>query len=526
MPPAKSPKRQSSKASAKSTTAAITKKYRPARAEKKPKAVWDRNRCLLKTLWIDYDYSIDFIKELLVQRNRDHFSARQISSRMAKWGYFKYSKKDNTAGTDADADADADAEDGASEEDANDTSSQPPQVTVAPKDDGIADDDISGDIRPSSNNTRCLYHKDWMKIKADIAMAFGHRKMAFRIYIQLADKALQIRPFRCTGVDLLLACCFRAASCDEDTRQAQDLLDRFGSDLPQGPELDLQLSLLREYTKKPSTVANYVRSGTEAALRQLVTTKLDGRSWDEQPRPFTVADLGTWRAVIAILWQLGDKNTDGLSHDMMLLKNQPVKSWVKTYRQDDEHRPSSLLSCLDWVTERLSDIVATPAFTRHIKVNNTNQKWLNYLTLFPFFLEVALQDLESLPWWSQSEPQLSISPVALLSTVCQMILDEPPLDQEPKESLHTIGPDGTILATDTSPAVVAASELSSRSKNYIWETFVYKVFDIDEEAHAVDGSMLGLIEQFLETIAPEEDPVDVHQEGIWDMGQTSGTMFQ
>jgi hypothetical protein len=437
-------------------------------------------------------------------------SARQISSRMAKWGYFKYSKKDNTAGTDADASP----EDGAFfEEDADDASSQPPRVTIAPE------DNISEDIRPSFNNTRCLYHEDRMKIKADVAMAFGHRRMAFRIYIQLAGKALQIRPFRCNGVDLLLACCFRAASCDEDTRQAQDLLDRFDSDLPQAPELDLQLSLLREYTKKPSTVPVYTRSNTEAPLRQLVTTKLDGRSWNKQSRPFTVADLGTWRAVIAILWQLGDKNTEAFSHDQMLLKSQPVKSWVKTYRQDDEHRPSSLLSCIEWVTQRLSDIVAVPTFIRHIKVNSTSYQRLNYLTLFPFCLEVALQDHESLPWWSQSEPQLSISPVALLSAVCEMILDEPPLDQEPKQSLHTIGPDGAILATDMFPAVVAASELSSRSKNYIWETFVYKVFDIDEEAHAIDGNMLGLVEQFLETITPEE-------EGIWDMGQTSGTMFQ
>ncbi|KAL2206480.1 hypothetical protein CC79DRAFT_1358358 [Sarocladium strictum] len=295
MAPARSFKRQPSKATATPRTGAVTKKsYRPTRAEKKPEAVWDRNKCLLKTLWIEYGYSIEFITEFLVQRNRDYFrsvqypkrmsylvkfaayqrkgSARQISSRMAKWGYFKYSKKDNTAGTDADASP----EDGAFfEEDADDASSQPPRVTIAPEDNDIADDNISEDIRPSFNNTRCLYHEDRMKIKADVAMAFGHRRMAFRIYIQLAGKALQIRPFRCNGVDLLLACCFRAASCDEDTRQAQDLLDRFDSDLPQAPELDLQLSLLREYTKKPSTVPVYTRSNTEAALRQLVTTKLD-----------------------------------------------------------------------------------------------------------------------------------------------------------------------------------------------------------------------------------------------------------
>jgi hypothetical protein len=521
MAPPRSSSRRQAVVPAASTTAAVTKKYRPTRAEKKPEAVWDRNKCLLKTLWIDYNYSIVFIVALLSQRNRDDFSARQISSQMEKWGYRKYrtSQKDRARGTNADASI----KDGAFPEgDANDDPLEAPQYTIDPDDDSIADDSISEDIRPSANNTRCLYHEDWMKIKADIAMAFGHRKMAFEIYIHLADKALQIRPFRCNRVDLLLACCFRAASCDEDTRQAGDLLDRFSSDLSTAPELDLQLSLLREYTKKPSVVASYMQSDTEAALRQLVTTKLDGRPWDEQPRPFTVADLGTWRAVVAILWQLDDKKTDALSHDQMLLKYQPVKSWVKTYQQDDEHRPSSLLSCLEWVTERLSDIVTVPPFIGHIKVNSTNYQWLNYLTLFPFFLEVALQDQESLPWWSQSEPQLSISPVALLSTVCQMILDEPPLDQEPKESLHTIGPDGTILTTDMSPAVVAASELSSRSKNYIWETFVYKIFDIDEEAHAIDGSMLGLVEQFLETIVPEEEPVG----GIWHMAQTTGPMFQ
>lgn len=521
-PPGSSNRRQAA-APATSTTGAVAKKYRPARAEKKPKAVWDRNKWLLKTLWVDYNFSVGFIVELLVQRNRDYFSPRQISNRMEKWGYAKYntSKKDKAAETNADAST----RDGALfEDDANNDPSQAPQHPIAPDDNDLADDGISEDIRPSSNNTRCLYHEDRMKTKADIAMAFGHRKMAFEIYIQLADKALRIRPFRCNGVDLLLACCFRAASCDEDTRQARDLLDRFDSDLSPAPELDLQLSLLREYTKRPSAVSSYTRTDPEAALRQLVTTKLDGRPWDEQPRPFTVADLGTWRAVVAILWQLGDERTDALSHDQMLLRNQPVKSWVKTYRQDDEHRPSSLLSCLEWVTERLSDIMAIPPFIRHIKVNSTNYQWLNYLTLFPFFLEVALQDQESLPWWSQSEPQLSISPVALLSTVCQMILDEPPLDQEPKESLHTIGPDGTILTTDMSPAVVAALELSSRSKNYIWETFVYKVFDIDEEAHAIDGSMLGLVEQFLETIAPEEEPADMHQEGFW--AQTPGSMFQ
>lgn len=446
-------------------------------------------------------------------------SARQISERMRKWGYRKYktSEKDRTAETNADAST----KNGAfSEGDVNDNPSQAPQYIIAPD-----DDDISEDIQPSSNNTRCLYDGDWMKTKADIAMACGHRKMAFEIYMQLADKALRIRPFRCNEADLLLACCFRAANCDDDTHQARDLLDRFGSDLSQEPELDLQLSLLREYTKKPSTVSGYMRSDTEAALRQLVMTKLDGISWDKQPRPFMVADLGTWRAVVAILWQLGDEKPDALSHDQMLLKYQPVKSWAETYQHDDEHRPSSLLSCLDWVKEQLSDTVEIQPFIGHIKVNSTNYQWLNHLTLFQLLLEVALQHQGSLPWWSQSEPQLSISPVALLNTVCQMILHEPPFDQNPQPPLHNIRPDGAIMS-DMSQAAVAACELSSRSKNYIWETFLYKVWDIDEEAHTVERSMLGLVEQFLETLAPDDEPVDMDDEGIWNAVQTPRPTFQ
>lgn len=520
MAPPKSSKRQQPTVPAQSATAAVTKKYRSTRAEKKPDAVWDRNRCLLKTLWIDYDYSVGFIVELLEKKNGESFSARQLSSRLAKWGYRKYStsSKDNATATDADASP----EDGACPEgDANDEPSQDPRDTIAPDGDGVISEAISEAVRPSSNNTRCLYHEDQfllpieqssaflaMKTKADIAMAVGHRKMAFDIYVGLADKTLRLHPFRCNGADLLLACCLRAASCDEETRQARDLLDGFGSDTLQEPELDLQLSLLREYTKKPSVASNYMTSNTEAGLRQLVMTKLDGRPWDKQPLPFTVADLGTWRAVVAILWQLNDKKLDDISHDQMLLKYQPVKSWAETYQQDDEHRPSSLLSCLEWVVKQLSDTLAITPFIGHIKVTSTNYQLLNYLTLFPTLIEIAFRDQESLSWWSQSEPQLSISPVALLNTVCQMILHEPPFDQNPKQPLHNIEPDGTILMTDMSQAAVAARELSSRSKNYIWETFVYKVWDIDEEAHTIDGSMCSLVEHFLEKLAPNDKDDD------------------
>jgi hypothetical protein len=77
MAPPKSSKRQQSTVPAQSATAAVTKKYRSTRAEKKPDAVWDRNRCLLKTLWIDYDYSVGFIVELLEKKNGESFRSVQ-----------------------------------------------------------------------------------------------------------------------------------------------------------------------------------------------------------------------------------------------------------------------------------------------------------------------------------------------------------------------------------------------------------------------------------------------------------------
>src|SRR5688572_2556255 len=266
---------------------------------------------------------------------------------MEKWGWTKYKTEKRDKGSDATDEGSVLPE---SEDDIGSAASddEEPMPTL---DDHF--DSEMFDMADDTQLTRCVHYAEPVKLQADVAMALGDPKSAFEIYVKLCDDTIQAPCFRSTPTDLLLTACFRAARDIPEEQRAAKLLERFETDPLHQPELALQMSLLKACVDYPRTTAG------EAALRQLARGKLDSTRWSGMTRPFTVADLGTWRAIIQVLWLLQDKNGNAPPHDQNFLMSQPVKSWVTSYGEHDTGKPTAFLDCLEWATKKLLETADT-----------------------------------------------------------------------------------------------------------------------------------------------------------------------
>lgn len=503
------------------------RKYKRDRCPKKSDAFWKRYRPLLDVLCNTYKCSVKHVRKFIATKHREDLSCRQIQHRMELWGWFRYktAKRDNASkkpvqAADSPTTADDDSLNSDGSQGGIDEEHQPTQAGRSlGGDDSLAQSpcNVPDAAQPPfppcpSRTTWSLYHDKQKAFMADLALVIGHRDFAFETYAALCDEIVLSQFPSSTAVYLHIASCLRTASTPYQGRRALGFLDFFQSQRTQAPELELQMSLLRALIEPPG-------GSSATSLAQVVRDMLDGIDWSDLPRPFTVADLGTWRALMQAVWhaRLNEDNT--LSYDTSFLKCQPISSWVEDYSRHDPNRPSALLGCLEWTTQQLQYDLKVSPWSQDITIDGTNYHWLNHFILCTSLIEVARRDPpgnEHTSWWSTSELEMSIPPVLLLSTVCHLILDEPPFCQDPKPSLYHVleprDPEQPRFLKPGSRAAFAAVELSSRSRDYLWTRFLLKLPDQDEIG-LLDKTARGHATRYLESLYPDEEGLDADQTG-------------
>lgn len=403
----------------------------------------------------------------------------------------------------------------------SDNSSDTTGLPVEPSD---LDDNCSSDedvvespattTRHPQTTTRCLHHGQWKKILADVALAMGSRDFAFGQYADICDDIFREQSLRSTSIDLHVASCLGTASNPEQVRRALTLLDHARVDDSRPPELDLQIFLLSTLLESPGYTSPDSKS--RSALPSSVKARLDRTIWPKLARTFSVADLGTWLALMRVMPSAKlDKNST--RYDKEFLRKQPVWSWAKArqYKDKDPNKPSALLKCFEWTTLQLKNMQPKVSpMVRDFNIDDTEQHWLRYFVLFTSLLELARHDPDRTKkntWWSSSEPELSMSPVLLLSTVCRLILDEfdKELDKEQKPCPHT---DLATLQPDLSHYLEPAGVLGNCAKEYLWKAFLGKLHEQDGAA-PLPKKIQGYVVQYLESLDPSDDHETAHDDG-------------
>ncbi|KAK0388533.1 hypothetical protein NLU13_4776 [Sarocladium strictum] len=486
------------------TSKIVAKRYTKDRAIKKPHSTWERYKTLFLKLWITFDFSVKQIQIYVLNKYRERFSQRQIQHRMDKWGWAKYKTAKKSKSTSAvDEDSIAPESETSCSLDAP-GERDPPALLESHFEskmfEGMDDTGEEG-FGPKKENLRSIYFDTPLKLKADIARALQDHQTAFDCYWQLGQDAKGDTGRRPEELELLVIALFRAAISQSEEQRAAKLLQDLVPDLDHRPDLALQTSLYQMCANQaPGAVG-------DAALRQNVKIHLDNVRWPAIPRSFSSVDLGTWLAIIHVLCPLPEKNDEACSYDQKFLATQPIKSWTTTYREGDPGKPSAFLDCMEWTTRKLRQIPETPInvpqFLQVIKPDKRDVQILNHLILFLSLLDLALPQRNQLSWWSLSEPETSISPVTLLSTICRMLLSEPPFGKgkDPVLSRDLIlQSDGSANLSSDSAAVVAAEEMTRREPDYLWSAFL-GTLATEDETDLTAGDLLVHVRQYLETFS-------------------------
>lgn len=499
-------KRKKARASG-DTTGKRKKQYTDERASKKPAWVWNHYKPLFSRLWVDYHYAVPDLQNYVRIKYGDDLSQRQIQHHMSTWGWRKYKikKNNNEEGVEA-------TEEGSLLGEAEDSPDPGTPQRYAPSPAPTPDFSqemaspltASRNCRPPAQNTRSMYSDDPNKMKADAFMAVGDPMTAFPVYAQFCEEAVRTPGVPSQPTGLILASCMQAASTIEERLTALRLIDYFQSDTRHGSALSLQLSLLKLHTGFQSEATDKV------ARAQALKSLLDHSPWLDTAPPFTVADLGTWRAIVQLLYPLQDKKHIIPRYDQRFILSQPANGGPATENKIDASKATALLHCLEWATERLLESankpLSVPRFLEEVEADASNQHHVNHLILFLPLLAAAFNNQAELSWFHQSEPETSVPPVLLLSAVCHMVLSESPFDEGISLSIQTslnLEPDLTLALRPTAALTEAVQVTKGRAPDHLWGAFLDKIFE-EGDAGCLDDHLLTCVREYVDALFPPE----------------------